>query len=370
MVGSLAHDVEDAWSNLLSDALRTTPDRMLAWLAEPTGADGSQSSALQRALAASLLCPEELRNEGDASDNATMQLLRRIRLMRFDFEATPSRDHDDALRDCQTILRSGDPEEASSLWARLVAVADANRAGGSIDLASLLVELRDEFDLHEHPDYRHDWEVLNRSSREFMADVRSQISGLPPLPRDEARAKVLGCLNRDRACYLVGESGTGKSALAKQIGETDYGRCIWFDDTGRLGKEDVALFPGPISEIGEVDSEHGGRHFRAAVEHPTGKLWWESLDVHHSPFQQDALVLPIFGVIGEYRAISVVLLYALSIIVRYRPSVWRRVQEGELDHMRVIIEAFLAVVERILPEQFLAKVTGQRIVAKHAGSFF
>lgn len=142
------------------------------------------------------------------------------------------------------------------------------------------------------------------------------------------------------------------------------------DGTGRLSKEDIALFPGPISEIGEVASEHGGRHFRVAVEHPAGKLWWESLDVHHSPFQQDALVLPIFGVIGENRAISVVLLYAPSIIVRYRPSVWRRVQEGDLDHMRVIIEAFLAVVERILPEQFLAKVTGQRIVAKHAGSFF
>jgi hypothetical protein len=38
--------------------------------------------------------------------------------------------------------------------------------------------------------------------------------------------------------------------------------------------------------------------------------------------------------------------------------------------MRVIIEAFLAVVERVLPEQFLATVTGQQIVAKHPGSFF
>jgi hypothetical protein len=35
MVGSLAHDVEDAWSNLLSNALHTTPDRMLARLVEP-----------------------------------------------------------------------------------------------------------------------------------------------------------------------------------------------------------------------------------------------------------------------------------------------------------------------------------------------
>ena len=231
MVGSLAHDVEDAWSNLLSDALRTTPERMTARLAEPVADEGSQSSALQRALFASLDCPDELRNEGDTSDSATMQLLRRIRLMRFDFEATPSRDHDHALRDCQNILRSGDADEATSLWSRLVAIADANRAGGSIDLTSLLVELRDQFDLHDHPDHRYDWEVLDRSSRELMADIRGEISGLAPLPRSEARAKVLDCLNRDRACFLVGESGSGKSALAKQIGEADYDRCLWFAES-------------------------------------------------------------------------------------------------------------------------------------------
>ena len=81
-------------------------------------------------------------------------------------------------------------------------------------------------------------------------------------------------------------------------------------------------------------------------------------------------MLPVFSSVGEYRAICVVLLYALSIVVRYRPSVWRRVQEGDLDHMRVLIEAFLAAAERILPEQFLEQVTGKRLFVKQPGSFF
>jgi hypothetical protein len=37
--------------------------------------------------------------------------------------------------------------------------------------------------------------------------------------------------------------------------------------------------------------------------------------------------------------------------------------------MRALIEAFLTVVERVLPEQFLERVTGQRIVAKQPGLF-
>jgi len=107
-----------------------------------------------------------------------------------------------------------------------------------------------------------------------------------------------------------------------------------------------------------------------AVDHPGKHSWWDALKLHHSPFERNALILPIFGGVSEYRPICVALLYALSIVVRYRPSVWRRVQEGDLDHMRVLIEAFLPVAERVLPEQFLEKVTGQPVFAKQPGSFW
>lgn len=145
---------------------------------------------------------------------------------------------------------------------------------------------------------------------------------------------------------------------------------VFGDDTGRLTKEDIALFPGPLSEITEIEPKGASRRYRMAVDHPGKNVWWEALHVHHSPFERTALIRPIFGVVDEYRAICVALLYALSIIVRYRPSIWRRVQEGDLDHMRVMIEAFLAVVERVLPEQFLEKITAQRVFAKQPGSFF
>jgi hypothetical protein len=145
---------------------------------------------------------------------------------------------------------------------------------------------------------------------------------------------------------------------------------VLVDESARLSVEDVAAFPGPISQIVEVASPDPGRHFRVAVD-VTGKdIWWDALPIHHSPFERTALILPAFGVVSEYRAICIALLYALSIMVRYRPSVWRRVQEGDLDHLRVLIEAYLAVVERVLPEQFLERISAQRVFAKQPGAFW
>jgi hypothetical protein len=232
VTGSLAHDVQDAWSNLLFEALKTTPDRMVKRLTEPVAGEGSQSSALERALFESFRCPEELRGSVDTGDAATIQLLSRVRLLYFDFEATPSRDHVQALADCQSLLRSGDASEAERLWRGLNSIADHYRpAGGFVDLPRLLAQLRGEFDLRDHPDYRRDWEILHRSSQELMADVRTQIADLAPLARLDERATTERRLDTQRACLLLGESGCGKSALAKEIAQASYGRVVWIGET-------------------------------------------------------------------------------------------------------------------------------------------
>jgi hypothetical protein len=139
---------------------------------------------------------------------------------------------------------------------------------------------------------------------------------------------------------------------------------IFIDGSGRLDANDIASFPGPITQIEEMASSDQSRRFRAAVDHVGKNMWWEALTLHSSPYVRGALIKPVYGVISEYRMISVILLYALSIVVRYRPSLWRRVQEGDLDHMRAIIEAFLTIVERVLPEEFLEKVLNQKVHAR------
>jgi ABC-type glutathione transport system ATPase component len=176
-------------------------------------------------------------------------------LLHFDYDAVPSRDRTLALDDCQSILRSGDTTEAQELWRCLTEIADEKRpAGGTTDLQQLLAELRGQFDLREHPDYRRDWELSSDLSRDLMADVRTQIPDIPPLARASDRASIENCLNEQRACLLVGESGCGKSALAKEIARFRYPRAIWIaantldHDTAAQFERDLGL-SHPFVEI-------------------------------------------------------------------------------------------------------------------------
>jgi hypothetical protein len=50
------------------------------------------------------------------------------------------------------------------------------------------------------------------------------------------------------------------------------------------------------------------------------------------------------------------LLYCLSIWVRYRPALWREITEGHLDLYRPLINNFLIVVERIVPNIVLDRL--------------
>ena len=92
---------------------------------------------------------------------------------------------------------------------------------------------------------------------------------------------------------------------------------------------------------------------------------------HLSPFENSgALILPPLGDFNEYRVVAMGVLYALSILVRYMPRTWRRVEGGDLDQHLAIVKTAIGVFERILPQEFLEAITGERIVAAQPGSFW
>jgi hypothetical protein len=142
----------------------------------------------------------------------------------------------------------------------------------------------------------------------------------------------------------------------------------FFDDSGRITPELLAEMCSELSEV-RHQAQAVPPRIRAYVSHPGKEYAWSVLKVHvsgHKPM----LIAPLWGQVREHRAICVVTLYALSIMVRYRPWLWRQILEGHLDQYRNLIEAFLDVAERVLPESFLGSIRDQRVRVTQPGSFF
>ena len=234
VTAEIPNTVKSNWAALQGEILPEAPERIVSRLNASTD-EGSQSSALQRAIVASFACPSRYEHSSDTEE--TVRLLHDIRVLDFDFNTSTSHSLGQALRDCQNILTSGDSKEARELWDRLVGIADERRpAGGFLDLRELLAALRDRFAFRDHPDFRADWEALRRRSSDAVADIETQIADRAQLPRLNERAAIAHRLTSAGICILVGESGSGKSALAKEIAVTDYPRTIWLS-AGSLDHE-------------------------------------------------------------------------------------------------------------------------------------
>ncbi len=211
--GELADGIRSEWNQICKAAGETSADRMVQRLTTP-----GQSSKVKRALFESLQCPDDLRGRGPTDEVAAAHLLAHVRLIHFDFQYAPSRDIARALELCQSIVESGDPADAAKLWGRLIGIAAEQRpVGGTLDLSKLIGKLRSDFQLKPYPDHRSDWERLDEATSAAADRIRDQVADGIRLDRTQLRRDVVEQLGRAPAVVLIGESGCGKSALAKQI---------------------------------------------------------------------------------------------------------------------------------------------------------
>ena len=94
-----------------------------------------------------------------------------------------------------------------------------------------------------------------------------------------------------------------------------------------------------------------------------------SSPTHLSPFRDGhTLLFPTVGGLWQYRTIAAATLYALSIMVRYMPSAWQRIEREDEDQYLALVKASLAVWERVLPEHFLESIAGESVRTAQPGS--
>ncbi|MFG1179340.1 YaaC family protein [Xanthobacter versatilis] len=142
------------------------------------------------------------------------------------------------------------------------------------------------------------------------------------------------------------------------------------DTSGRIDWNMAPLSAWPFAEPMPIKRSDERSALRVRVDHPGYESWHEALPLHRSAFLgSTSLIFPGLVGAGRYRVLAFATAYALSIVVRYLPSTWRRVDGGDWDHYRALIAEAVTVFARVLPEEFLEAIAGDRVVARMPGAF-
>lgn len=171
-----------------------------------------------------------------ASDEETIELIRRLHVLPTDLQFTPSETEAQSIARCRRLLVSGDAGEAEALWKVLVNVAtDLRLRKGTITVHHLWSILRVQFELRDHPDFEGDWETLSNITADLKVRIETELPSGYAVPRTEEKASLQKAINENQFTVVFGESGCGKSALVKSVLDASFPSLgqVW------LGPEEI-----------------------------------------------------------------------------------------------------------------------------------
>ncbi len=210
---------------------------------------------------------------------------------------------------------------------------------------------------------------LDKVPAGMVCSLRNLFASMPEI--DDLFAEVFGGPPRWVSVTYDGKSNLRMPTLHATEKKVDSTYGLFVDRSGEIPIESLRSAGWPLAEIQQTNDYEGtGNAFRARVDHVGHEFWWGVLPTHSSPFgNSPTLLFPTVGGLREYRTIAAVTLYALSIMARYMPSAWHRIEGGDEDQYLALVKASLAVWERLLPEHFLESIAGETVHTAQPGSW-
>lgn len=168
----------------------------------------------------------------DATDEEAAELIRHLHVLSADFQLGHSEWKNQTIAQCRRLLTSGDLAQAEEVWTLLVNVASRVRIQcGTVTSTELWDELRKLYGLRDHPDFARDWQTLAELTTEYKArNVQTAFSTGYSVALSDEKAKLSATIRANLVTVLIGDSGTGKSALSKSAIDADFDGWtqVWF----------------------------------------------------------------------------------------------------------------------------------------------
>lgn len=213
-----------------------------------------------------------------------------------------------------------------------------------------------------------------RGSKSISEDDRKNLLSLSDLIRRIPEMQKLSreCLNSYPLSFHIGYATENhrRRQFSKNEGDSPEQTVTFvsiFHDDKDLDEAALNTFGLPIQNIKRC-IERGESFFQGEVSHPSSQIWWDSVPTYKSGYCGSSVIVPAFGCIQDAFTLHLMILYACSIIVRYLPSLWHKIEDGDLNHIYALLEYYVSIVDNALPAIAIERITGKRIIASAPGS--
>lgn len=165
---------------------------------------------------------------------------------------------------------------------------------------------------------------------------------------------------------------TGQFVLSAPVTSTEKTTFISvYSDSDKVTPEYLASLGLPITDF-KVTQGLGSNEFYITGQfvHPSDKIWHQKLKTYSSFYAPTSLIVPLWNETSDIIVINFTLLYTLSIIVRYLPDLWYRINTGDLNHIGSLTEYYVSIIDHIIPLKMLERITDATISIHQPGSIF
>lgn len=136
--------------------------------------------------------------------------------------------------------------------------------------------------------------------------------------------------------------------------------------------EDLQNYTIPFKNVEIRESEDNQSdddlYYSCYIEHETEYVW-QSLKTYKTAYSATSFIVPLKNTVDDAVAINLMLLYGLSIIVRYYPSIWNKIEHSEYNDTRSLIEYYLTIFDKIILELMIEKIEGKKPLIAITGGF-
>lgn len=166
---------------------------------------------------------------------------------------------------------------------------------------------------------------------------------------------------------------TGEFVLSAPVSSSEQTTYVSiYSESEKVTTEYLSSLQLPLTNFNLMEKSQfsNERIIVGQMVHSSDKYWHQCMDTYSSSYAPTSLIVPLWGKTTDVIVINFTLLYTLSIIVRYLPDLWYRINSGDLNHIGSLTEYYVSIIDHIIPLKMLERITEAHISIHQPGSIF